>query len=603
MKKKLLLIVFTLGIGGYAVAQMTTARNLSSYSDSTYTEQPTESAAIAPTDSVAAAPADTIDALAAAVAEDISTDTLQNDNLAVDTLQNSAVTTFAADTLTTVEGQDTTVLISQQTITEETTVTTTDDGKKKKKEKTPKPKYGIKCNHWSIAGHVGAAFLDGDQHQKYNDMWPRSGADCSFDFMVEYTVNPGFGLFVEYAYNPYRGKANYYYYGAKDPNTQLQRRLSDAFDFDGLSHEVSVGFSLNMLNMFYAYRRQTWQLYLNAGAGFSFYNVKAYEPDTKTILNKERDGVRVAPSIEKGRAVTFPIGAMLEYNPTRWLAIALNIEYRLHAKDNFDATEKGNANDNTIYMSLGLRWKINSAKHKEQEHVRNLSPHDYYIAQGGEGGAGCCDQVTKNTQKIAELEELLKNIHPCDSAVTIVSDSVVVAEQEPDDDHDGVPNSRDREPNTPEGSFVNTWGQALDQAAIERILGYGQYQGEIPAIYFETGKAKMSLQAQMELAKVARKLYADPDLQLDIVGYCDNVGTSKVNNPLSLKRAEESKLQLVNRYGINANRINVYGKGQVPGPVDDFEPNRRCDFIMYKEKDAEKHKQEHESDIQEGTAE
>ena len=54
-----------------------------------------------------------------------------------------------------------------------------------------------------------------------------------------------------------------------------------------------------------------------------------------------------------------------------------------------------------------------------------------------------------------------------------------------------------------------------------------------------------------------------------------------------MRRAEESKSQLVGRYGIDAERIAVYGKGKVPGPVDDFEPNRRCDFIMYNAKEAE----------------
>ncbi len=562
MKKKALLLILSLGVGGYAAAQFntTTASNLSSYGAA---------------DTIAA---DTIDAVEAAVQEDISAEAAQPDTV-VSIVEES--TTLTTDTLVNADTQDTLIVVEQKTVSEETTTITP---AKTKKEKPEKQKYGIKCNHWSIAGHVGVAFLDGDQHQNYNDMWPRSGADCSFDFMVEYTVNPGFGLFLEYAYNPYRGHANYYYYGAPDPSTKLERRHSEPMDFDGLSHEVSLGFSLNMLNMFYANRRQTWGLYLNAGAGFAFYDVKAYEPGTKNIINKPTDGVTVAPSIEKGRAVTFPIGAMLEYNPLRWLAIALNIEYRLHAKDNFDATEKGNANDNTIYMSLGLRWKINSPKDKTLPHVRNLSPSDYAKRRDGDG---CCGQVAENTRKIAELEQLIASLCAGDTT------EIAMVENEPDDDNDGVPNSRDREPNTPPGSFVNTWGQALDQAAIERILGYGQYQGEIPSVYFETNKSKISLQSQIELTKIARKMYADPELHLDIIGYCDNVGTSKVNNPLSLRRAQESKRQLVKRYGIAADRINVYGKGQVPGPVGDFEPNRRCDFIMYNLKDAEKYKQEH----------
>lgn len=595
MNRKTLLLISLLGMCGYAMAQFntTTAGNISSYGASA-----PDTAAIATENNETRVASDTIDAMEAAVMEDIAVDSIATDSATVDNIAADTIVsiteesvTLTADTVVNADTQDTTIVVAQQTVSEEKTTIRPAKEKKTKKEL---PKYGIKCNHWSIAGHVGVAFLDGDQHQDYNDMWPRSGVDCSFDFMVEYTVNPGFGLFVEYAYNPYKGSANYYFKGKPFfvNGNKVESNLSTPFDFDGLSHEVSVGFSLNLLNMFYANRRQTWGLYLNAGAGFSFYNVKAYEQGTKDIMNKTIGGITVAPSIEKGRAVTFPIGAMVEYNPLRWLAIALNVEYRLHAKDNFDATEKGNANDNTIYMSLGLRWKINNPKDKERPHVRNLSPNAYLLAK--DGGNSCCDQVSENTRRITELEELIANMHPCDTAREIT-----IIEMEPDDDHDGVPNSRDLEPNTPPGSFVNTSGQALDKDAIERILGYGQYQGEIPSIYFETGKAKMSLQSQMELAKIARRLYADPELLLDIIGYCDNVGSSEVNNPLSLKRAEEAKMQLERRYGIDGDRINVYGKGQVPGPIDNFEPNRRCDFIMYNKKDAEKHKQANEPSAEE----
>lgn len=59
-----------------------------------------------------------------------------------------------------------------------------------------------KVNHWSIAGHAGISFLDGDQSQDYNTLWPRSGADLAFGVNVEYTFTPGFGLYAEYLYNP-----------------------------------------------------------------------------------------------------------------------------------------------------------------------------------------------------------------------------------------------------------------------------------------------------------------------------------------------------------------------------------------------------------------
>ena len=158
-----------------------------------------------------------------------------------------------------------------------------------------------------------------------------------------------------------------------------------------------------------------------------------------------------------------------------------------------------------------------------------------------------------------------------------------IEENLPDTDLDGVPDVRDRHPNTPSGSFVNYYGEPLDKDAVERILGYGQYVEETPSIYFDLGLSKITIESHMVLAKIARKMYADPNMKLDIVGYCDNVGGDELNNKLSMRRAEDTKRELVRRYGVSANRINTYGKGKTPGPVDDFMPNRRCDLILFSE--------------------
>jgi outer membrane protein OmpA-like peptidoglycan-associated protein len=50
-----------------------------------------------------------------------------------------------------------------------------------------------------------------------------------------------------------------------------------------------------------------------------------------------------------------------------------------------------------------------------------------------------------------------------------------------------------------------------------------------------------------------------------------------------MRRAEDTKRELVRRYGVSPNRINTFGKGKTPGPVDDFMPNRRCDLILFAE--------------------
>jgi OOP family OmpA-OmpF porin len=468
---------------------------------------------------------------------------------------------------------DTTILVSTTTSKDMTITPKEDthvrDGNSEKDEARVYPKV----NHWSIAGHAGVAFIDGDQTQLYNDLWPKSGADIAFGFEVEYTFTPGFGLYAEYVYNPYRGSTTYYYKGLKQPSG-LEENKQIPMDFDGLAHEANLGVSLNFLNMFYRYRPQTWNVYVNVGMGVAFYDVSAYDFGTKNIMDYLDKGKRVAPSIPNGRAVTFPLGISLEYNPLKWLAIVWNTQYRMHKKDNMDASEKGNDDDNTIYSGLGLRWKINS-KDKTMQHIRNMSPADYEPAQ-------CCDATVENSQKISEIVTQISALAGNASSIEEEKERTI-EENLPDTDLDGVPDVRDRHPNTPSGSFVNYYGEPLDKDAVERILGYGQYVEETPSIYFDLGLSRITIESHMVLAKIARKMYADPNMKLDIVGYCDNVGGDELNNKLSMRRAEDTKRELVRRYGVSANRINTYGKGKTPGPVDDFMPNRRCDLILFSE--------------------
>ncbi len=283
--------------------------------------------------------------------------------------------------------------------------------------------------------------------------------------------------------------------------------------------------------------------------------------------------MRITPSINNGRAMVLPIGFTLEYNPLKWLSVVWNTQYRMHSRDDLDASTKGRSGDNVIYSGLGLKWKINNPKDKMIQHVRNMSVADYELMP-------CCDLTLDNSQKIEDIVNqiavLKDNLNPLDQYRDF-EDNL------PDSDLDGVPDVRDRYPNTPAGSFVNKHGEPLNKEAIERILGYGQYVEEAPSIYFDLGSASLSMTSYMELTKIARKMYTNPNLKLDIVGYSDNVGGEALNNQLSMKRAEVAKRELVYRYGISADRINTYGKGKMSGPVDSFAPNRRCDLILVKE--------------------
>ena len=79
-------------------------------------------------------------------------------------------------------------------------------------------------------------------------------------------------------------------------------------------------------------------------------------------------------------------------------------------------------------------------------------------------------------QKKAVVEELAAKV---DNMTDMLNNNVVpkleaiekAQEDNTDTDLDGVPDSRDRHPNTPAGSFVNYYGEPLTEAEINKILG------------------------------------------------------------------------------------------------------------------------------------
>ncbi len=67
---------------------------------------------------------------------------------------------------------------------------------------------------------------------------------------------------------------------------------------------------------------------------------------------------------------------------------------------------------------------------------------------------------------------------------------------------------------------------------------------------------------QMGKVKAIADIMKNCDNNFQIIGYCDYSGSDEYNQKLSEKRAEQVKKLLVNRYGINADRLTTSGKGK-----------------------------------------
>ncbi|WP_343595329.1 outer membrane protein Omp38 [Acinetobacter sp.] len=78
-------------------------------------------------------------------------------------------------------------------------------------------------------------------------------------------------------------------------------------------------------------------------------------------------------------------------------------------------------------------------------------------------------------------------------------------------------------------------------------------------VFFDTNKSNIKPQYKPEIAKVAEKLAEYPNATARIEGHTDNTGPRKLNERLSLARANSVKSALVNEYNVDASRLSTQG--------------------------------------------
>jgi OmpA-OmpF porin, OOP family len=140
----------------------------------------------------------------------------------------------------------------------------------------------------------------------------------------------------------------------------------------------------------------------------------------------------------------------------------------------------------------------------------------------------------------------------------------------PDTDGDGINDEEDKCPSE-KGAASNKGCPVLSDYAFNA-----------DNVQFETGSAKLTKKAMLELDKGVVILNDHPSLNVAIHGYTDNTGKPEKNLELSQKRADAVKLYLVQK-GISGDRLAATGFG-IENPVADNNTpagrakNRRVEF-------------------------
>lgn len=103
-------------------------------------------------------------------------------------------------------------------------------------------------------------------------------------------------------------------------------------------------------------------------------------------------------------------------------------------------------------------------------------------------------------------------------------------------------------------------------------------------ILFDFASAKIAKQSEPLLTRIAAAMNAPAaaDMRFDVVGHTDGVGAAAANLTLSQRRAAAIKVWLAKEGGVDARRLNAYGKGeeQLADPAQPAAAaNRRVEII------------------------
>jgi len=147
-------------------------------------------------------------------------------------------------------------------------------------------------------------------------------------------------------------------------------------------------------------------------------------------------------------------------------------------------------------------------------------------------------------------------------APPVVEEPAVVEPQEPaplpDSDKDGVPDFRDKCPDTPMGAPVN---------------GTGCWT--IKGINFDYNKWDIKPQYYDVLNESGKVLFLNPTMKIEIQGHTDEIASEEYNQMLSEKRAEATREYFVLR-GIEPDRITTRGFGETRPIASNDTPEERA---------------------------
>lgn len=404
----------------------------------------------------------------------------------------------------------------------------------------------IEFSRWSFAPEYGYNKFDGDIYTHTIQAVPKSVDLMTYGATLEYGLTPVWGFSLDYYHLPLTATNN-----SKTININTDLNTSD------------LNATLNFTRLIYP--QSTSKIYVNGaiGLGYAFYTFAT------TLPYKGAD-------LKSDYAFSIPFTISIEYNLSRTIAFGSKVQYRAFNKDNLEGVSslnfKGNSNDFVGSGTFFLRLKFSSNK---KAHVRNVkmdlfSPDNALLLSN------------LNNEKIKNLDNVITKLEEVVNYQNRLIDSmnVYLAKIGSTLNGVGIQDMREAENksslNTPADSKGKILKNKGDVTKIKESID------DVPAIYFDFNKTELDDKALVAISKIANKMKSDPNLYVEVRGYCDNLDNEKQNNLLSQRRSDRVKSELVNYWKIPYNHIITNSKVNVAESKLKSRPNSRCDIYFVK---------------------
>jgi outer membrane protein OmpA-like peptidoglycan-associated protein len=401
-------------------------------------------------------------------------------------------------------------------------------------------------SRWSFAPEYGYNKFDGDIYTHTIQAVPKSVELMTYGAALEYELSPVWGFSLDYYHLPLTANNN-----SKTININTDLNTSD------------LNATLNFTRLIFP--QSTSKIYVNGALGLGY----AYYTFATTLPYKGVD-------MKSDYAFSIPFTLSIEYNVSRTIAFGSKVQYRAFNKDNLEGVSslnfKGNSNDFVGSGTFFIRYKFNSRK---KEHLRNIKM-DLFSPDNG------LILSKINNEKINNLDNTISKLEGIVNYQNRLIDSmnVYLAKIGSTLNGVGIQDTRVSEHN----ATLNTPSDSKGSPLMKKgdVSKTKESIEDVPAIYFDFNKTDLDDKALVAISKIANKMKSDPDLYVEVRGYCDNLDNEKQNNLISQRRSDRVKSELVNYWKIPYNHIITNTKVNVAESQLKSLPNRRCDIFFVK---------------------